>query len=66
MSHCFHGGQEVQGADDLSESRPVCDVQNDAFLSFFAGADLFIEYVPQQEGEGLGEGLGVEGWEKKA
>lgn len=27
-------------------------MQNDVFLSFFAAADLFIDYVPRHEGGG--------------
>lgn len=34
----------------MSESWPVYDVQNDAFLSSFARTDLFIDCVPQQGG----------------
>lgn len=37
-------------------SRRDFDVQYDAFLSFFAAADLFIDYVPRQEGGRAGWG----------
>lgn len=47
MSHCVYGRN--------------LDVQNDAFLSFFAAADLFIDYVPRQEGGG-GVGKVGRGW----
>lgn len=51
MSRCVCGRQDVQRL--AADSVPgVFDVKNDGFPSFFAGADLLIERVPQRRGGG--------------